>query len=86
DPPEHDIDTLLDRRDALLRRADSWLPTELLTVQATDRQITAGLRLGLQIAVQKGARGEHEVAALKLSPREADRLDRNWPRQPEARA
>ncbi|WP_446902549.1 hypothetical protein [Burkholderia sp. YIM B11467] len=86
DAHAHDIDTLLDRRDALLRRVDSWMPTELLTIQTSDRQVTAGLRLGLQIAVQKGARGEHEVAALKLSPREADRLDRNWPRQPVPRA
>ncbi len=81
-----DIDRLLDRRDTLLQRTDSWLPTELLTVQTSDRQVTTGLQFGLQIAVQKGARGEHEVAALKLSPREADRLDRNWPREHTSRA
>lgn len=77
----HEIDRLRDRRDALLKRVDSWMPTELLTIQACDRQVTAGLRFGIQIAAQKGARGEREVAALKLTPREADRLDLNWPRR-----
>ncbi|OXJ06541.1 hypothetical protein [Burkholderia sp. AU6039] len=76
----HEIERLRDRRDALLKRVDSWMPTELLTIQTCDRQVTAGLRFGIQIAAQKGARGEREVAALKLTPREADRLDLNWPR------
>ncbi|TKC86931.1 hypothetical protein FAZ69_20120 [Trinickia terrae] len=76
-----DIQNLVKQRDALLKRSDSWLPTELLTIQTNDQQISTGLRMGIQVAVQKGARGEREVAALKVKPKQADKLDKVWPMQ-----
>lgn len=75
-----EVETLIEQREALLKRTDSWLPTELLTVQASEQQVSMGLRVGLQIATQKGTRGEREVTSLKVKPREADRLDGAWPR------
>jgi hypothetical protein len=75
-----EIEDLQKQRDELLQRQDSWLPTELLTVQVTERQSAVGLRLGLQLGTQRGARGEHEVTSLKLKPGQADQLDSVWPR------
>jgi cellulose synthase operon protein C len=75
-----EIQILNGQRDALLARSDSWLPTELLTIQANDRQLSWGVRLGVQLGIQKGGRGEREVTSLKVKPREADKLDNAWPR------
>ncbi|NIF53244.1 hypothetical protein [Burkholderia sp. Ax-1724] len=75
------IDVLTQRRDALLRSDNAWLPTELMAVQANDRQVAVGLRMGLQMTATKGSRGEREVESLKLTPKDTDRLDGVWPRQ-----
>lgn len=75
-----EVEDLQKQRDELLQRQDSWLPTELLTVQVTERQSVVGLQLGLQVMMQQAARGEHEVTSLKLKPGQADQLDRVWPR------
>ncbi|MBN3853209.1 hypothetical protein G3N59_07465 [Paraburkholderia sp. Ac-20340] len=73
------IDELVRQRDDLLHSANAWLPTELLTVQANDRHLAVGLRVGVQLTTTKSARGEREVAALKVKPKNTDALDRVWP-------
>jgi hypothetical protein len=77
-----EIRKLTTQRDALLKREDSWLPTELLPVQTVERQALKGPRVGgIQTALQQSARGEVEVSGLKLAPLRCDELDRVWPRQ-----
>ncbi|WP_156954334.1 hypothetical protein [Paraburkholderia acidipaludis] len=77
-----EIRKLTTQRDALLKRDDSWLPTELLPVQTTERQALKGPRVGgIQTALQSSARGEVEVSGLKLAPLRCDELDRVWPMQ-----
>jgi hypothetical protein len=77
-----EIRKLTTQRDALLKREDSWLPTELLPVQTVERQALKGPRVGgIQTALQQSARGEVEVSGLKLAPLRCDELDRVWPMQ-----
>lgn len=79
---EATIARLTAKRDALLRGPNAWIPTELLTVQSLDRDFAAGVRMGLQVEMRDGSRGEHEMASLKLKPNEAEALDALWPTTP----
>ena len=51
---------------ALVTQAGAWLPLELKVIETESRRATAGLLLGLQIAAETGAQGEHQLACLKV--------------------
>lgn len=72
---QDELQALRDDRHALMSDPRSWVPTELMTLSTDDQHSSAGLRIGLQATAQSGARGEHEMLALKLGPHEADALD-----------
>jgi hypothetical protein len=51
---------------ALVEQAGAWVPMELKIIDTASRRATAGVLLGLQVAAETGAQGEHQLACLKV--------------------